>query len=332
MNCTIRSFGNTRHTVTPLTKGHDYDPEHEVVAHIAQLLIEPEQTCEVISPKRAVKALKRGADYLLLQVRQVNPGHTPFQLPEFCLDSRTPDGKGSHNPQFGTRVGRHNACNEGITSQGGQPVKGADHASLGDAPSPTEWPVPPRSGLKVTGGTMDGSRYGCKRTRPKRSPSGVVAPVRSVGMDDRKIVADRPHELSSNDENWTGQGSRNPTTTSERSNGSGQQPPVDAKVEGLVPPDRIQALLEKYKHVFSEDLPTGLPPDRGIGHTIRLEEGAAPPYRRHKRMSPAEYELCEKYLKDLLSKGLIAPSTSPFGAPIMIIPKPKGGHRVVCDW
>ena len=49
-------------------------------------------------------------------------------------------------------------------------------------------------------------------------------------------------------------------------------------------------------------------------------------------MSPAEYEICEKYLADLLQKGLIAPSTSPFGAPIMFVAKPKGGYRVVCDW
>jgi hypothetical protein len=50
-------------------------------------------------------------------------------------------------------------------------------------------------------------------------------------------------------------------------------------------------------------------------------------------MSPAETVLCEEYVSDLLKKGFVTPSNSPFGAPIMIITKPGGvGYRVVCDW
>ena len=50
-------------------------------------------------------------------------------------------------------------------------------------------------------------------------------------------------------------------------------------------------------------------------------------------MSPAELVLCEEYVGDLLKKGFITPSNSPFGAPVMIIAKPNGvGYRVVCDW
>ena len=50
-------------------------------------------------------------------------------------------------------------------------------------------------------------------------------------------------------------------------------------------------------------------------------------------MSPMENELCEKFVKELLEKGLIAPSTSPFGAPILFVEKPDGrGSRVYCDW
>jgi hypothetical protein len=49
-------------------------------------------------------------------------------------------------------------------------------------------------------------------------------------------------------------------------------------------------------------------------------------------MSPTEHEVCEKYVAELLKKGFITPSTSPFGAPIMFIAKPNGGYRPVCDW
>ncbi len=99
----------------------------------------------------------------------------------------------------------------------------------------------------------------------------------------------------------------------------------------LIPAPQLRTLLEKYKEVF-RDLPPGLPPDRNIGHTIVLEEQAKAPYRRNRRMSPVELALCEEFVADLLHKGFIAPSNSPFGAPVMFIAKPAGGYRVVCDW
>ena len=50
-------------------------------------------------------------------------------------------------------------------------------------------------------------------------------------------------------------------------------------------------------------------------------------------MSPMEHELCNKFIAELLEKGFIQPSVSPFGAPIMFVEKPNGrGFRVVCDW
>ena len=100
----------------------------------------------------------------------------------------------------------------------------------------------------------------------------------------------------------------------------------------LIPAPKLRDLLRKYKKVF-EDLPHKLPRDRGTGHVIQLEQNAQAPYRPNRRMSPAERILCEEYVGDLLKKGFVTPSNSPFGAPIMIIAKPGGvGYRVVCDW
>ena len=102
--------------------------------------------------------------------------------------------------------------------------------------------------------------------------------------------------------------------------------------EGLVPAEVMERLMEEFKDVFPSELPAGLPPDRGTGHVIQLEPNSVAPYRRNRRMSPGEVELCETFVKDLLAKGFIAPSNSPFGAPVMFIPKNSGGYRVVCDW
>jgi len=101
---------------------------------------------------------------------------------------------------------------------------------------------------------------------------------------------------------------------------------------GCIPEAQLEQLLAEYAEVFPADLPPGLPPEREIGHVIQLQQNSIPPYRRNRRMSPSEVALCEEYIKDLLHKGFIAPSTSPFGAPVMFIAKASGGYRVVCDW
>eukprot|EP00798_Chlamydomonas_sp_ICE-L_P021405 gene21405-biopygen30117 len=100
----------------------------------------------------------------------------------------------------------------------------------------------------------------------------------------------------------------------------------------LMPAHVVRYLLRKFKKVFNA-LPMQTPKHRDIPHVIKTEENAYAPYRRNRRMSPAETALCEEYVAGLLKHGFIAPSSSPYGAPIMIIAKPGGvGYRVVCDW
>ena len=100
---------------------------------------------------------------------------------------------------------------------------------------------------------------------------------------------------------------------------------------GLINIKLLRNLILKYKDVF-QSVPAGLPPDRRIPHVIKLEAGTVPFYRTNKRMSPAEIEVCKQFVEDMLKKGHITPSTSPFGAPMMMVAKPNGGFRAVCDW
>lgn len=116
-------------------------------------------------------------------------------------------------------------------------------------------------------------------------------------------------------------------------------PPVTAEAArdlGIVHPENIEALKAEFADVFREELPARRPGEGLIQpeayHAIPLVTGAQPPRPRHRRMSPPEHALCKEYVEDLLKKGFITPSTSPFGAPIMFIVKPSGGYRVVCDW
>ncbi|KAJ9519889.1 hypothetical protein QJQ45_014609, partial [Haematococcus lacustris] len=101
---------------------------------------------------------------------------------------------------------------------------------------------------------------------------------------------------------------------------------------GLVPASVIDSMVhEEFPTVF-QDMPAGLPPDRGVGHTIRLEPGHAPPYQRARRYSLKEMDEMRKQVAELLAKKLIEPSSSPYGAPVLFVQKRDGTLRMCIDF
>jgi hypothetical protein len=81
-------------------------------------------------------------------------------------------------------------------------------------------------------------------------------------------------------------------------------------VEGIKLKD-IPIVCE-YPDVFPDDLP-GMPPDRDIEFIIELQPGTAPISKRPYRMPPNELAELKIQLQDLLDKGYIRPSASPWG-------------------
>ena len=67
----------------------------------------------------------------------------------------------------------------------------------------------------------------------------------------------------------------------------------------------------EFPDVCPEELP-GLPPNREIEFKIELLPGTAPISRRSYRMSPNELAELKIQLQELLEKGLIRPSSSPY--------------------
>ena len=107
---------------------------------------------------------------------------------------------------------------------------------------------------------------------------------------------------------------------------------VSAEETGLIEDSVLQDLLSEYSDVF-QDLPHELSPERGtLVHTIPLEQGARPPFRNCYRLSPSELLEVKAQITDLLAKGFIEPSTSPFGAPILFVAKKDGGLRMCVDY
>ncbi|CAI7853965.1 unnamed protein product [Closterium sp. NIES-53] len=97
-------------------------------------------------------------------------------------------------------------------------------------------------------------------------------------------------------------------------------------------PPAIQKLLEEFEDVLPDELPDQLPPYRTHQHEIIEEPGSKPTFRAPYRLSPTELADMKKQIEYLLDKGLIRPSTSPYGAPVLFTPKPDGSLRMCIDY
>ena len=94
----------------------------------------------------------------------------------------------------------------------------------------------------------------------------------------------------------------------------------------------LAQLLSKYASVMGE-LPAGLPPLRGAdAFKIELKPGAEPKGSYGARMTVEDHQAGAKIMAELLSKGFIRPSRSPWGAPMFLVAKPDGTRRMVIDY
>ncbi|KAJ0581106.1 putative nucleotidyltransferase, Ribonuclease H [Helianthus annuus] len=82
---------------------------------------------------------------------------------------------------------------------------------------------------------------------------------------------------------------------------------------------------------FPEDLP-GLPPQRQVEFRIDLVPGAAPVAKAPYRLAPSEMQELSTQLQELLDKGFIRPSFSPWGAPVLFVKKKDGTLRMCIDY
>ena len=95
---------------------------------------------------------------------------------------------------------------------------------------------------------------------------------------------------------------------------------------------QVQQLLNEFEDIFPKELPAGLPPQRQLDHRIELVPGAEPPHRAPYRLSPKGLDELKSQLRELTEKGYIQPSVSPFGAPVLFVPKKDGGVRMCVDY
>ncbi|WVZ51970.1 hypothetical protein U9M48_003067 [Paspalum notatum var. saurae] len=96
------------------------------------------------------------------------------------------------------------------------------------------------------------------------------------------------------------------------------------------PTEGIRVVCE-YPDVFPEELP-GMPPDREVEFLIELLPGTAPIAKRQYRVAPKEQELIKENIDELLGKGFIRPSSSPWAFPVLFVDKKDGSRRMCVDY
>jgi hypothetical protein len=87
-------------------------------------------------------------------------------------------------------------------------------------------------------------------------------------------------------------------------------------------PQNLEDILVacEFPDIFPKDL-SGMPPDRDVEFIIELQPGTAPISRRTYKMTPKELVELKVQLNELLDKGYIRPSSSPWGCPALFVKK-----------
>ena len=90
-------------------------------------------------------------------------------------------------------------------------------------------------------------------------------------------------------------------------------------------------VVRDFPDVFLEELP-GMPAHRDIEFLIELLPSTGPISKRPYRTSAKDLVEIKKQIKELLDKGYIRPSSSPWGSPVLLVEKKDGSLRMVVDY
>jgi hypothetical protein len=93
----------------------------------------------------------------------------------------------------------------------------------------------------------------------------------------------------------------------------------------------LQAILSKHQMVFST--PQGLPPSCSVhDHSIPLVLRSLPPNIRLYHHPFSQKNEIEKIVQEILTAGIIHPSTSPYSSPVVMVLKKEGSWRMCSDF
>ena len=104
---------------------------------------------------------------------------------------------------------------------------------------------------------------------------------------------------------------------------------LDSK-RGQVDVEKIPVVRE-FLDVFPEELP-GIPLEREVDLAIEIVPEIVPMFRAPYRMAPRQLKELKSQLQEILDKGFIRPSVSPWGSPVLFVKKKDDTLRMCIDY
>ena len=102
---------------------------------------------------------------------------------------------------------------------------------------------------------------------------------------------------------------------------------------GVNDTNHLNEFLHSFDSCFADEIPNERPPSRGDDdHRIDLIQGSTPPNRAPYRVSLAQQEEILSQVNELLEKGMIRPSSSPYCLPVLLVQKKDGTYRMCVDY
>ena len=90
-------------------------------------------------------------------------------------------------------------------------------------------------------------------------------------------------------------------------------------------------VVREFPDVFPKELP-GIPLEKEVDLSIEIVPVTAPVSRAPYKMAPSYLKELKVQLQELLDKGFVRPSVSPWGAPILFVKKKDGTLRMCIDY
>ena len=90
-------------------------------------------------------------------------------------------------------------------------------------------------------------------------------------------------------------------------------------------------VIKEFPNVFPKEL-LGIPDEREVDLSIEVVQGTTPISRAPYCMVPTKLKELKTQLQELLDKGFVRPSVSPWGAPILFVKKKNGTLRMCIDY
>lgn len=97
-------------------------------------------------------------------------------------------------------------------------------------------------------------------------------------------------------------------------------------------PEEMYKHIQDHGKVFSDWIQVDDIPDRGSANVKFRFHDPNPYSGKPYKLGPAESKALAEILQDMLKKGVIRPSDSPWGAPVFLVPKATGGYRLCADY